>query len=220
MRTSGATLTALGGAGMVATTASADPDPSAGILADGFEDAFDGRAFARGFASRYGGRYGSPDPLERLATNARNEFDANSDQWVAYGNWLLEEQNVRALGGGEIGVTFKITRGRWPFSNPDPVETAIHVGYDDAQDAFDSLEWVDEPAEDPIYEFTVSNRAAEYAHAELIDYRETWIGDDADDHEVPDAEYVNELAGKYWDAISMGEDERSVIELLLGEVEV
>lgn len=223
IQASGVALTGLGGAGLATTTTSAETEPNGpdGILADGLEDSFDRSAFARGYMSRYDGGYGPPDTLESIADNARNEFDANDELWVDYGNWLLETADVVALGTAEIGVTFDIGRGRWPLSDPEPIETTIHAEYDDTDDEFTALEWRAEPADDPTYEFTLENRAAENAYSELQSFRREFIDETGDgDHELPPTEYLNELAGRYYDVVRLGADERSVIELLLGEVDV
>lgn len=220
LRTGAVTVATTAGVGATTSSVAASSGMDGGILADGLEGTFDRRAFASGYASRYQNRFGRPDSIEDLADNARNEFRSYADAWIDYGNYLLEEADVVALGSAEIGVTFELTRGRWPFSNPDPVETTVLAEYDEDADEFVDLDWVTGPPDDPDYQFTLANWAAENAHLELIDFRRQWIDVAGDDHQLPDAEYLNALAGQYWDFISLGEDEKSVIELLLGEVSV
>ncbi|MFC6809803.1 hypothetical protein ACFQGT_00440 [Natrialbaceae archaeon GCM10025810] len=222
MRRTGATLTVVGTGSYVAIGgATAESDGSQGILADGISgDAEpDYQSFARGYASRFASVTGAPEDVDALATDARNEFNANSDRWVSYGNWLLEEMDVVGSGDVEVGVDFHISRGRWPTRN-ERTETTIDVSYDDSEEEFTDLEWLDEAPDDPDFQLTLKNRAAENAADELSEFRAEWIGDDEDDHELPDDAYLSELTGKYAGSIGLGEDERNVLELLLGEVNI
>lgn len=220
LQAGGAAAVTIGTAGLATTTASAQSD-SQGILADGItgDTEQNWQAFVGGYLSRFGGVTGAPDGVDDLATDARNEFNANADLWVSYGNWLLEERDVTGSGDTTVGVEFRLTRGRWP-TRDDSRETSIDVGYDDATEEFTSLEWRDEAAEDPDFELTLENLAAENAADELSDFREDWIGTEESDHEFPDDDYLNHMAGKYASSIGIGPDSKGVLELFFGEVSI
>jgi len=220
LRRSGAALTAIGSVGLASTTATAETGQQ-GILAESFPADVqpDYRAFFGGYISRYASITGPPEEIEALATDARNEFNANSELWVSYGNWLLEEADVTASGDTVVAVEFALTRGRWPTAD-DTRQTAIDVGYNDTTDEFESLEWRDEEADEPDFQIRLENRAAENAADELSEFRRQWIGDEEDDHELPDDEYINSMAGKYADTIGFGSDSETVLELFFGEVNV
>lgn len=217
-----------GGAALVATvptatTVSADADPgglSRGILADGFDDVeFSTLGFIRGRSRGYSGGIGPQTPAETLADRMRNEFNANSDAWIRYGNWLLEETETTALGSATVAVDVSLSRRRW-FFRAESVPTAIHVKYDDDAEEFVDLDWADGEPADPDYQVEVMDDAAENAADELQQFRRMWIDEDGDDHEIPDGEYLSRLAGRYGSFISLGARERSVLELLVGEVDL
>ncbi|MFC7216468.1 twin-arginine translocation signal domain-containing protein [Saliphagus sp. GCM10025334] len=185
-------------------------DSTQGILADGVAYEADRSAFFSGLISGFG--FGSPDPLEVVVDEARNEFNANSDLWVDYGNWLLEEADVNAYGSAEIGVTFAYSRWRWPTASGE-IETTIRATYDDVTEQFIDLEWPLESPEDPDFEVTLENEAAENASDDLSQYRRDNL---EGGFTLPSNEYLNELAGKYAVNIGVGKDARNVLELLLG----
>lgn len=220
VQAAGVTFTTTG-ATALATTASADEsgDLEQGILADGIvhDTEFDIVAFFGGYFRKYQS-IGPPEDAYTLADRARNEFNANADLWVSYGNWLFDEVGVQGVGDATVAVDVEISRGRWP-TRDESVETTIDVGYDDTE-AFESLEWRDEPAEDPDFEITLENHAAENAADELQEFRRKWIGDGENDHQIPDDDYLNELAGAYTPHLGFGADSKNVLELLLGEIDV
>ncbi|UTF52754.1 twin-arginine translocation signal domain-containing protein [Natronosalvus rutilus] len=185
-------------------------DSTQGILADGITYEPDYGAFASGLFS---GRVWRPKDLEQTVDDARNEFRANSDRWVSYGNWLLEEADVSPYGNAEIGVTFKHD---YFLKSEETTETTVVADYDDATDRFTDLDWLLESPEDPDFEVTLTNNTAENASDELSEFRRKFIDDDGDDHELPSNEYLNTIAGKYAFAIGVGEDASNVLELLLG----
>ena len=214
-------VTAVATVGVTGATTTASASESTGsVLTDAFGDAeFDAVSFIRGYVSRYGGGYGSPPDVEDLATDARNEFNANADRWIDYGNWLLSEHDLSASGDTTASVEFSISRWRWP-TRDESVETSIIVGYDDATDEFTDLEWLAEPADDPDFEIAIEDSAAENAGDELSGFRRDYIGVGDEGHELPENEYLNKIAGKYSGSVGLGSDAQSVLELLLGEVSV
>lgn len=219
LRVSGATLTAIGGGSLAATTGSATDDdtaPGQGIFGPGFEPEPDLTVALQGFFARYRGGYGPPTSVETLAERARNEFAANERLWTDYGNWVLDEHDVSSLGETTIGVTFALTRSGWP-TRDESIDTTIDVAVED--DRVTGVDWRPDDPDDPDYEITIGNDAARYAYDELRQFRERFIDADGDDHQLPDDEYLNRLAGRYWDFVSFGPDSKSVLELLLGEVD-
>ena len=215
IKVTGTSAAAVGGLGTIAT-ASAETNTEGGVLGPGFAPEFELQAFVGGFMQRYRTVGGPPDDVEDMAARARNEFGNNEDLWLSYGNWLLDEAEVNADGDATVAVDFEITRRRWPI-NTQRTPTVIEV---EADDRFEAVSWELGEAEDPDFEVTVANVAAESAADELSKFRREWIGENEDDHEHPSDEHLNELAGQYWDGISFGDSERSVIEVLLGEVDV
>ena len=216
IKTGGVALT-FGSAGL-ATTASADSGGGQGILAEGVAEPGDGDlgAFIRGFTSRFSSGYGSPESAENLADRMRNEFNANSDHWISYGNWLAEKEDISVPGSTIVGVDVAITRARWPTRN-ESVSTTIDAQFDDTTETFSSLEWRTGEPEEPDYEVTLKNKAAESAADELQSFRREYIDtENGEDHELPDEEYLSELVGKYSTSIALGEDSSNVLELLLG----
>lgn len=211
----GATLTTVGGAGLVATTASADGS-SQGILGDGIEASPDYLAFTSGFVSQYSRIASSSPDIENVADSARNEFGNNSELWVEYGNWLAEEYDASGIAGGTANVTFEITRGSSPFGGPQSTETAIEAFYEDGE--FTDLEWRAEPVDDPDFEATLRDNAAIGASDELQDFRREFIDSDRG-HELPDNEWLNELAGRYANSLSLSGNTKATLEVLLGDVD-
>lgn len=222
MRRTGAALTAVGGAGLATTNVSAQTDNGGGILADGIAADVqpDYSAFVDGAVSRFTSTVGPPKNATTLATAARNEFNANSDRWVSYGNWLLDKNDLEGSGDSVVGVEFRITWTRWPMSGSSR-RTTIDVGYDDSAEQFTSLEWRDEPAEDPDFEMRLENKAAENAATELSTFRRKWIAEsDSESHTFPSDSYLNRIGGKYSNDVFLGSDSKSVLELFFGEVNV
>lgn len=217
-----------GGAALVASppaaaTAAANSGPqglSQGILADGFDDVeFSTLGFIRGRSRGYSGGIGPQTPAETLADRMRNEFNANAGAWVSYGNWLIEELETTPLGSVTVAVDVRLSRRRW-FFRAETVSTGIHVDYDEDSEQFVDLFWMTGEPDDPDYRVEVKDDAAENAADELQQFRRMWIGESRDDHEIPDGEYLSRLAGRYSSFISIGDRERSVLELLVGEVDL
>jgi len=221
LRRSGAALAAAGGVGLAATNASAQTGDSQSILMDGLAGDVepDYEAFADGFLSQLTSITGPPEDIDALATDAKNEFNANAQDWISYGNWLLDEAGVDATGDTVVGVEFRLTRGRWP-TRDSTRQTAVDVTYDEDAEEFTGLEWTDDDPDDPDFQVQLKNRAAENAADELATFRRKWIGDDDSDHEQPDDAYLSRMYGKYTNSIGFGERSQSVIELLLGEVQL
>lgn len=218
MQASGATLTAVGTAGFASTSAAAQSDTQQGILADGVGESGDMWAFIRGKISGYG-LAGAPETAETLADRMRNEFNANSADWIAYGNWLVAEHGVSPMGDTIVGVDVSITRTRWA-TRDESVATTIDAGYDSEADEFTHLEWRLGAPDEPDYEATLKNTAAENGADELAEFRREFIAtEDGEDHKIPSTEYVSRHVGKYSSAIEFGEDSQSVLDLLLGEVD-
>ncbi|WP_226043412.1 hypothetical protein [Natrinema sp. DC36] len=217
-RRAGAVATAFGTAGLVATSASAQTSQQ-GILADGVSGdvAFDPWTFIGGQLAGLSVLSWSED-AEVLADQIRNEFNANSEHWIAYGNWLIAESGVTALGDTTVGVDIQVSK---TLGDDEIVPTTIDVGYNTETDEFTSLEWRLEEADDPDYEAVVMDDAAENGSDELAEFRREFIDTDGNgNHELPSSEYINHHAGKYSRYIGLGDDGQTVFELLLGEVDV
>jgi len=218
-RRAGVALTALGGSGLAATTASAQTDSSAsrGIFGEDVGDGGDLWAFLRGRMEGYG-TVSPPEDAATLADRMRNEFNANSADWIDYGNWVIEEAGVEPIGDTVVQVDVALTRLRWPTVD-ETVATAIDVNYDDTLGEFTGLEWRLGAPEDPDYQATVKNDAAENGAAELAEFRRKFIAtEDGERHELPSSEYVSAHAGRYASLIEIGDEGRSVLELFLGEL--
>jgi len=213
LRRSGTALAAAGGAGLATTTASAQTETSGGILADGVGEG-DVWAFLRG-------RLSMPTRVTNdattLADRLRNEFNANTDAWIAYGNWLGAEHDVAPLGSTTVGVDVAVTD--W-FADDDVVATTIDGDYDTETDEFTGLEWRLESPDDPDYEATIKDEAAANGADELAEFRRKFIDTETGDHEIPPSEYVSEHLGRYSGVIELGGDGHTALELLLGEVEI
>lgn len=185
-----------------------------GVLADGFEGG-DRMAFIGGMLRSALDRRRRPPQASILADRLRNEFNANSEMWLSYGNWLLDEHDVTVLGDTTVGVDVAVTSRVF---DDDIVETSLEVGFDDSEERFEELAWIDDGPDDPEYQIRIEDYAAASGEIELYEFRQEFIGEDVDDHELPDEEYLSRLAGKYRSSIRFGDRERSVLELLLGEV--
>jgi hypothetical protein len=221
-RRTGVALTALGGAGLATTNASAQTTDGGGIFADGIAADVqpDYSAFVDGVVSRFTSTVGPPEDATTLATAARNEFNANSSAWVDYGNWLLAENDVEASGDSVVGVEFKVTWMRWPTSGSSR-RTTIDVGYEDSTEQFTSLDWRNEPPEEPDFEMRLENKAAENAATELSTFRRKWIAEsDGEDHAFPSDSYLSRVGGRYSNDVFLGSDSKSVLELFFGEVDI
>ncbi|SEW32918.1 hypothetical protein [Natrinema salifodinae] len=221
LRQTGATLTAIGTAGLATTTASAQTDddsPPGGLLASGF-DVGNGSIFAflRGFRSARQSPLAQTPSLENLADGMRNEFVANEEHWINYGNWLVSEHDeVEPLGTTTLQVdVFESTiRGEG-----DRVETVIEAEYDDSTEEFTAIDWRIEAPENPDYQVGIKDSHARLADDDLMEYRRKFIDESGDgNHAMPDGEYVEELKGRYWDGITIGPDSKGVLEILVGEV--
>ncbi|APX98672.1 hypothetical protein BB347_17715 (plasmid) [Natronorubrum daqingense] len=148
----------------------------------------------------------------------RNEFEANTDAWISYGNWLIDEfDDVQPAGTVTVQVDILQTKR---LDDDDRVETVLEAEFDENQHEYTDLSWtVDEP-DDPDYTIAIRNSAALNASDDLLEYRRSYIDEsgDADNHELPDEEYVSTLAGKYAPGLIFGEEEHSVLELLVGDI--
>lgn len=173
-------------------------------------------AFIRGYLGGFTG-IAAPPPVETLADRARNEFEANEEHWLSYGNWLIDEHDAEPIDSATVAVDFTITRLGWPTAT-GTAETALYVDFDSGAQVVDSIDWRVETADDPDFEVELRNRAAERAADELQAFRREWIDDDGDSHELPTDEYLSELAGSYWSSVRLDSDSRSILDVLLGEV--
>lgn len=190
-----------------------DGETDAGVFADGVGDANDVAAFFRGQFSRLRGRHSAPPAAATLADRMRNEFTANEEAWLEYGTWLVDEHDVSPIGSATLQVDVVLTRWRWP-TRSERQATTIDVSYEDQLATYWELDWTLGPAEDPDYHVEIHNQAAERAADELQEFRRRFI---ADGHEIPDSEYLSELAGRHAPALRFGSESRHVLELLLGE---
>ena len=224
---------------LVGSTVSADdgsggePIDQQGILADGVGDADDIIALFRGYSSRLSSGLTSPAPASTLADRMRNEFNANADHWLGYGNWLLDEQGVSPLGSATVGVDVAITRSRWPLRSSERVRTAIDVEFDADHRAYTGLEWRrfetgedgdgdsgEDDAPDPEdfdYFVEIRNLAAERGADELQSFRHRFIDENGSDHALPDSTYVSTIAGRHAMDLFFGSESKHVLQLLLGD---
>ncbi|APX00320.1 hypothetical protein CHINAEXTREME_20530 (plasmid) [Halobiforma lacisalsi AJ5] len=148
----------------------------------------------------------------------RNEFTANTDAWLGYGNWLIDEyDDVSPLGTVTLGVDVVSTN--WLFAD-DRVETTLEAVYDDETESYTDLEWRLEEPEEPDYKVEIRNKAAEHAADELQTFRTRFIAEDEDEaHELPEPDYVEELKGRYLPSLRFGEESKHVLEILIGELD-
>jgi len=217
LRTSGV---ALATAGLATTPASAQTEtnnPPQGLLANGLsveggnEWAFSKALMASLMPSA------SPTPSARtLADRMRNEFTANSGDWVDYGNWLISEHDmVEPLGTVTLGLNVKVSR-YWPTED-ETVETTVRAEYDDSNEEFTDVGWWIETPDDPDYRVQIQDKAARDAADELQEFRRKFIAEESgESHTLPDETYVSRLAGKYAPHVRWGEDSKHILELLLG----
>lgn len=218
-RVAGAVLTATGLAGL-STTASADDDPPRGLFADGLDLETDGPdqwAFLRGWFDS--ARTRSTRDAGTNADHIRSEFRGDSELWLAYGNWLLEEfDDIQPLGTATVQIDVVDTSFRGDVT--DRVELALRGEYDDAAGQYDTLEmdYLESIDAEPDFQVQIADSDAEMAADELQRYRREHIDPDGDDHGLPDAEQASELAGRYYSALDFGPDSRPIVDVLLGEV--
>ncbi|NUC75057.1 hypothetical protein HTZ84_22590 [Haloterrigena sp. SYSU A558-1] len=147
----------------------------------------------------------------------RNEFVANEDHWLNYGNWLVSEHDeVEPLGTTTLQVdVFESTiRGEG-----DRVETVIEADYDDSAEEFTAIDWRIEVPDEPDYQVGIKDSHARLADDDLMEFRRKFIDESGDgNHALPNGEYVEELKGRYWDGITIGPDSKGVLEILVGEL--
>lgn len=191
-----------------------------GIFGHQMEVEREWRAFLRGWFT--GARtINTPSTTVTLADRARNEFVANQDAWISYGNWLIDEHGGVPTEEAVIGLDFAITQtGSLLSLQTGRTETAIYATLDSDAGEVESIEWVLEAPDSPDYHVTLENDAAQGAADELQSYRREWIDMDGDDHALPTDEYLNELAGEYWTNLRLGADSKSIVQVILGEVSV
>ena len=209
------TITAATGASALASPTSARSSTEVdGVLADGFSGR-DFGAYLGGVAERFSPPITAAPDVYTLTDRMRNEFGNNTDAWVDYGNWLLAEQDVEPIGSATVGVEVELTRLR-SATSPESTTTSLNIEYDEFDEEFVDLDWVDEDPEAPDYMITVQNRAAERAADELQTFRRRFI-DPEGDHSLPDSGYVSTLAGRYGGSLIVGDQTAHVLGLLLGE---
>lgn len=214
----GATVGAVLVAGPAAVGSASASDGFGGVFGSELHGEASWWATLQGFTSRLTSR-GSPPETVTLADRARNEFTANEAAWVSYGNWLLDEHGGEPVEDAVIDVSFHIRRRRWLFERRE-THTTLAVDFDTDAETVESITWDDGAPDDPDHEVELVDYAATQAADELQTFRREWIDDDGDDHELPDGEYLSELAGKYWSLVGTDSELHSVVEVLLGEVDV
>lgn len=220
LRMSGAALTAVGTVGLATTSASAQTSdsPPQGLLAGGL-DTEGGSVWAllRGFRSARQSSLASTPSLENLADGMRNEFVANEQHWLNYGNWLISEyDDIEPLGTTtlQVDVFEPSIRGE-----AERVETVIETNYDDTTETLTAIDWRAEEPDDPDYQVGIEDSHARLADDDLMTFRRQYIDESGEgNHEIPDGEYVEELKGRYWDGLTFGPESKGVIEILVGEV--
>ncbi|WP_440767503.1 hypothetical protein [Natronorubrum sp. DTA7] len=220
LRASGATVATVSTAGL-ATTASADEnDPESeatkGILADGLEvEGGDTRAFFSGLLSSFS--IGRSTEVDKLADEIRNEFRANTEAWISYGNWVIDTyDNVEPA--GSVTVQVDVVQSPWYSDKEERVATTIEATFDDENYEYTGLEWHLGKPDNPDYTVEVRNSAAEDANDDLLEYRRKHIDEHGDDHQLPDEEYVSKMAGKYSPRLVFGDDSESVLNVLIGDI--
>jgi len=216
LRTSGVALATAG----LATTAGAQSQtnsPPQGLLANGLTvEGGNEWAFSKALMNSLLPSVSRTPSAKTLADRMRNEFTANSDDWVAYGNWLISEHDaVEPLGTVTLGLDVKVSR-YWPTED-ERVQTTVRAVYDDSAEEFTDVGWWIETPDDPDYQVQIQDKAARDAADELQEFRRKFIAEDADEsHTLPDKTYVSKLAGKYAPHLRWGEDSKHILELLLG----
>lgn len=205
-------------AGPAAIGSASASDGFGGVFGSELRGEADLFATIRGFVGRMTSRGPTPDTAT-LADRARNEFVANEQRWLSYGNWLLDEYGGEPVEDATIDVGFEIRRRRWLFSR-GATHTTLDVTFDTDAEVVESITWDDGAPDDPDHEVVLVDQAAVDAADELQRFRREWIGTDEDGHELPDGTYLSELAGRYWSLIHTDSDVQNVVEVLLGEVDV
>ncbi|QCW05317.1 hypothetical protein FGF80_18450 (plasmid) [Natrinema pallidum] len=147
----------------------------------------------------------------------RNEFTANEGHWINYSNWLLENHtDIDPLGTTTLQIDVIDPS---LIGEGERVETTLEADYDDTTRTFTSVDWRRETPENPDYIVGITKRHARLATDDLMEFRREYIDESGDgNHELPDDEYLNELAGRYWDGLRLGPDSKGVLEVLVGEV--
>lgn len=172
----------------------------------------------QGFISRFDG-FSAPPDAETLSERARNEFVANEEAWLSYGNWILEEYDADPVESATIAIDFTLTRRTWPTMSGS-TRTGLHVTFDSDAQLVERIDWRQEEPDDPDYEVELTNKAAEEAADELQRFRGLWIDEHDGDHELPTDEYFSRMGGRYFSAVSFGQESRNIIDVLLGEVQI
>ncbi|WP_245800697.1 hypothetical protein [Natrinema saccharevitans] len=225
-RAGGVALTATG-ASAFATTASAQSDtdtetesPPQGILANGVAGGgIDQSVFMTSFLGSMLPATSPTPAAKTLADRMRNEFTANSDHWVDYGNWLISTRDdVEPLGTVTLGLDVVVSRFMWV--EDERVETTIRAEYDDKAGQYTDLGWWIETPENPDYQAEIRDKAARNAADELQEFRRKFIDtEDGDDHRIPDKQYRSDIAGRYASYLRFGPDSKHILELLVGEID-
>lgn len=208
------TVAGIAGGASVETVGAHHQPAQTGVLADGLDAEPHRRAFLRGYASASTAGLSSPPPVETLASEARAELNDHADEWMSYGEWLVDEYDVAPMESASLRVDLVVTRRRW-LTRDERTSTAIVAEYDDDTGTFDTLEWTDDDPDDPDYHLELLDVAAERAADELREFRSRYV--DAGSHALPDDEYLNRVAGRYWTSLRFGSDSEHILEILMGE---
>jgi len=217
LRTSGV---ALATAGLATTPASAQTEtnsPPQGLLANGLTvEGGNKWAFTEALMASLMPSASPTPSAKTLAGRMRNEFTANSDDWVDYGNWLISEHDmIEPLGTVTLGLDVKVGR-YWP-NEDERVQTTVEAVYDEDAEEFTDVGWWIETPDDPDYRVQIQDKAARDAADELQEFRRRFIAEEeGETHTLPDKTYVSRLAGKYAPHVRWGEDSKHILELLLG----
>lgn len=215
---SGVTL-ATAGTGLATTVSaqSGDSEPKQGILANGLDvEGGDNRAFINGLFASFTD-VSSTSSAETLADRLANEFNANSEAWLSYGNWLVAEyDSVEPMGTVSLGVDVIVSHR---LEDDETVPTVIEAQYDDGTESYDLLEWRIEDPESPDYQVGLKDTAAKHGADDLQSFRRKFIDEDGEHHEIPDNKYVSELAGFYSSSMLWGDESKHILQLLIGDEE-
>lgn len=198
------------------TTASAETSSMRGIIANGLgAEGGDHLAFAEGILA--GAFTIRTEDAPTLADRMRNEFQANREAWIRYGNWLLDEfDNIEPAGNVTVGVNVIVTN--W-VAEDEIVPTTINAEYDEEAEEIIDLEWIEGEPEDPDYTLPIKNSSAEFAPDDLQSFRREHIGYDESDHALPDEKYVSRYAGKYIAASRLDDETTHALGVLVGDLE-
>jgi len=182
MRRSGAALTAVGTASLASTTASAQ---SSSEDYSTLEQALMTLAGIQGeIDSRVERAIGDRSNAETAATNAQEEFNAHSDEWVDY-------INEHASLSGDIQVV-ELEYVPNPEAKPDDVHTDyLETTYDGEE--YMSAEIVDETDREVDETVRLESIAAENADDELAYAYEEFVSQ----NNPPSERHLAYLAGKY-----------------------